>query len=70
VSRGVRGPVSDVAAAAEVTQRPKPIHGVEPAVALRSRFWARPEDPEDSEDNDDEPAMPKFISDAMDAGFT
>jgi hypothetical protein len=62
-----------VALAAEFSQRPKPIHGVELVGAIPSKFWARPGEQEDSVVEDDdlsEPSTPQFISQALDAGFT
>lgn len=62
-----------VALAAEFSQRPKPIHGVELVGAIPSKFWAKPGEQEDSVVEDDdlsEPSTPQFISQALDAGFT
>lgn len=51
----------EVAWAAAMTGRPKPVHAVTPSPAspIRSKFWATPDD-DDSEDDDEAPTPPPF----------
>lgn len=51
----------EVAWAAAMTGRPKPVHAVTPSPVspIHSKFWAAPDD-DDSEDDDEAPTPPPF----------
>lgn len=64
---------SFVAMAAEVSQRPTPVHGVQKASPLKSKFWASGGDSDESEEDEpkvNSPSTPEFVKEAWDAGFT
>jgi len=64
---------SFVAMAAEVSRRPTPVHGVQKASPLKSKFWASGGDSDESEEDEPKvhsPSTLEFVKEALDAGFT